>query len=334
MQDVARRAGVHAATVSRYLHENTRGLVNVETAERVRDAINDLGYEPNRVARGLRTRRSATIGVVLPDLTNPLFPPMVRGLEDALNEIGYTSLLTNTDADAGRERLGYETLRARQVEGLVVATARLDDPVVDDIIDSGLPLVLVNRTVSRERRLRRDPRRRDRASPRPSITWPTLGHTRIAHLAGPGDVSTGRSREDGFRKAMARHKLRIPRGTIRRAAAFNEAAGLDHARELLGAADRPTAIVAANDLLALACYSAAAEHGLSCPADVSIVGFNDMAFASRFSPPLTTVRAPQYEVGKRAAELLLARLDDADIPPERIVLDTHLVIRSSTAPPA
>jgi LacI family transcriptional regulator len=333
MQDVARRAGVHAATVSRYLHENTRGLVNVATAERVRDAIDDLGYEPNRVARGLRTRRSATIGVVLPDLTNPLFPPMVRGLEDALNEVGYTSLLANTDADASRERIGYETLRARQVEGLVVATARLEDPVVDDMIDSGLPLVLVNRTVSRTDVCAVIP---DDATGIAAAVdhLAGLGHTRIAHLAGPGDVSTGRSREEGFRKAMARHKLRIPRGTIRRAAAFNEAAGVEHAHALLSEAERPTAIVAANDLLALACYSAAAERGLRCPADVSIVGFNDMAFASRFNPPLTTVRAPQYEVGKRAAELLLPRLQDAELPPQKIVLETHLVIRSSTAPPA
>ena len=128
MQDVARRAGVHAATVSRYLHEDTRRLVNVETAERVREAILELGYEPNRAARSLRTRRSSTIGVVLPDLTNPLFPPMVRGLQDALDAVGYTALLANTDGDAGRERLGFETLRARQVEGLLVATARLEGP--------------------------------------------------------------------------------------------------------------------------------------------------------------------------------------------------------------
>jgi LacI family transcriptional regulator len=332
MQDVARRAGVHAATVSRFLHEDTRRLVNVDTAERVRAAILELGYEPNRAARSLRTRRSSTIGVVLPDLTNPLFPPMVRGLQDALDAVGYTALLANTDGDAGRERLGFETLRGRQVEGLLVATARLEDKLVDDVLEAGIPMVLVNRTVSRPDACAVicD----DRAGVSASVAHlAELGHKRIAHLAGPNEVSTGLWREQAFRDAMAGSKLRVGNWAVRRANAFTEAAGLEHARALVGEHTPPTAIVAANDLLALACYTAAAERGLRCPEDLSVVGFNDMAFADRFDPPLTTVHVPQYDVGRRAAELLLQRLRDDTLEPETTVLETRLVIRGSTAPP-
>ena len=160
-----------------------------------------------------------------------------------------------------------------------------------------------------------------------------LGHRRIAHLAGPNDVSTGRWREQAFRDAMAARKLRLGKGRVRRAAAFTEAAGLDHARALLGDRLPPTAIVAGNDLLALACYAAAAERGLRCPEDISVVGFNDMAFADRFGPPLTTVHVPQYDVGRRAADLLLPRLRDDTLGPETVVLETELVIRGSTGPP-
>src|ERR671919_2480884 len=145
LRDVARVAGVHPATVSRALNEETRALVNEETARRVLKAAERLGYQPNPIARGLKTSRSYTIGVVVPDLRNPIFPPMARGIEDRLEPAGYTSLLANTDNDPEREQLSFDALRARQVDGYITASARREHPLLVELASGGAPLVLVNR---------------------------------------------------------------------------------------------------------------------------------------------------------------------------------------------
>ena len=154
IRDVARAANVHPGTVSRALNEETRDMVNDETAERVIRAAAELGYTPNPIARGLKTNRSYTIGVLIPDITNPLFPPILRGIEDRLGEAGYTSLIVNTDNDPQRERAHIGAMHARQVDGLISATARLDRELLAEAAAGGTPLVLVNRssrTVQRRR---------------------------------------------------------------------------------------------------------------------------------------------------------------------------------------
>src|SRR5215211_8545489 len=145
LRDVARIAGVHPATASRALNEETRALVNEETARRVLRAAADVGYRPNPIARGLKTNRSYTVGVLIPDLTNPLFPPILRGIEDKLDEAGYTALVANTDNDPERELLDCQAMRARQVDGIIAATARRDHALLDEVLAAGLELVLVNR---------------------------------------------------------------------------------------------------------------------------------------------------------------------------------------------
>ena len=147
LRDVARVAGVHPGTVSRALNPQTRGLVNERTARRVLEAAQELGYRPNPIARGLRTNRSNTIGVLVPDLMNPLFAAVVRGIEDGLREGGYTPLIANTDNDAERERVAYEAMSARQVDGFIAATARRDHWLLADQVRTGVKVVLVNRRV-------------------------------------------------------------------------------------------------------------------------------------------------------------------------------------------
>jgi LacI family transcriptional regulator len=142
---VAVAAGVHAATASRALNPETRNLVNADTARRVVKAAESLGYRPNPIARSLKTAKSLTIGVVIPDLTNPLFPPIVRGIEDALGPAGYSALIVNTDHDSAREQAQVASLRSRQVDGLIVATALLDHPLLRQLHDDGVRVVLVNR---------------------------------------------------------------------------------------------------------------------------------------------------------------------------------------------
>src|SRR6266550_3853122 len=151
LKDVARLAGVHTATASRALNERTAGMVSPETVERVRDAADALGYRVNRIARGLKMRRSFTVGMLIPDITNPFFPRMVRGAEDSLHEAGFTLVLADTDNDPDQERRHRDVMLERQVDGLLLATARRRDRVVDGLIAAEVPFVLVNRTVDRGR---------------------------------------------------------------------------------------------------------------------------------------------------------------------------------------
>src|ERR687896_474635 len=267
LRDVARVAGVHPATVSRALNEETRALVNEETARRVLKAAEKLGYQPNPIARGLKTNRSYTIGVLIPDLTNPLFPPILRGIEDRLETAGYTPLIANTDNDPERELLDSQAMRARQVDGIIAATARRDHRLHDALLEAGAGL-----------------------EPDPEL--------------------------------------------VLVAEAFTESEGARLCRQLMADGREFTAVAAANDLLALGCYDVFAERGVRCPEEISVVGFNDMPFAARFQPPLTTIHIPHYDIGKAAAELILERLQDGESPTREIRLEPSLVVRDSAAAPA
>jgi LacI family transcriptional regulator len=336
LKDVALRAGVHPATASRALNPETRILVSEDTARRVLDAAEQLGYSPNPVARSLRTRRSHTVGVLIPDLNNPLFPPIVRGLEDRLAAAGYVALIGNTDSDDQRERIIFDQMRARHVDGLVLATARLRHPLLAEASRAEIPVVLINRlaqdysfpsvTVDNERGVRM------------AVSHLAgLGHRRIAHIAGPQEMSTGLSRYRGFVTAMESSGLPVDYDLVVFAKAFSVEEGLRCTRLLLDqCAARPgqagcTAIAAANDMLAVGCYSALDEAGLNCPEDMSVVGFNDMPFIDRLRPPLTTIRFPHYQVGTEAAQLLLERIAEHTAPVKILYLAPELIIRGSTA---
>jgi LacI family transcriptional regulator len=332
LREVADVAGVHPGTASRALNAETRPLVNEETAQRVLRAADELGYRPNPIARGLKTNRSYTVGVLIPDLMNPLFPPIVRGIQDRLEEAGYTPLIANTENDPERERIDFERLRARQVDGFITATARRDDDLLTDVAAIGTPVVLVNRRL--EQATLPAVVGDDRGGMRLAVEHlADLGHRRIAYLAGPQEVSTGYLRYEGFLEAMRDRGLEPDPELIRFGDAFTEAEGLRLCSELLDAAMTPTAIAAGNDLVALGCYDVFEERGIRCPEEISVVGFNDMPFAGRFDPPLSTVRLPHYEIGARAAELLIELQGETQAPPPQIQLAPEFVARSSTAPP-
>ena len=332
IRDVAREAGVHPGTVSRALNQETRGLVNQETADRVLRAAQRLGYRPNRIARGLKTNRSHTIGVLIPDITNPLFPPILRGIEDRLADDGYTALIVNTDNDAVRERSHLEAMRARQVDGFISATARLDRELLDEIGAGAVPLVLVNRSL--EDGSVPSVTVNDRQGTKLAVDHvAALGHTRIAHVAGPQNLSTGHRRYLGFLEAMRAAGLAAPETCVHFARFFTEEEGASGCASLLDTDTGLTAIVAANDLLALGCLDALRARGVRCPEEVSIVGFNDMPFIGRLLPPLTSVRIPQREIGTVAADLLLERLGGRGGVAREILLEPTLIVRGSTAPP-
>jgi LacI family transcriptional regulator len=333
IRDVARLAEVHPGTVSRALNEQTRALVNEETAERVLRVAEELGYQPNPIARGLKTNRSYTVGVLIPDLTNPLFPPIMRGIEDRLGAAGYTALIVNTDNDAERERSQMDAMRARQVDGFIAATARLDTELLADVAAGGAPMVLVNRSLEDGSlpAVTVDDRRGIRLAVNHVAE---LGHTRIGHVAGPQNLSTGHLRYLGFQEAIADLGLTAPAEHVAFADAFTEAQGRRACDELLDRAAGVTAIVAANDRLAIGCYDALEDRGLACPGDVSVTGFNDMPFVDRLRPPLTSVRVPQREIGTVAADLLLSQLSDGSRDARQILLEPTLTVRGSSAAPA
>ncbi len=331
LKDVAARAGVHPATASRALSPETSLLVSEDTARRVRDAAKALGYRPNPLARSLRTRRSHTIGVLIPDLNNPLFPPIVRGLEDRLAEAGYVALIGNTDSDDKRERIVFEQMRARHVDGFVLATTHLRSPLLAEAARADLALVLMNRMA--EDQSFSSVSVDNESGIRMAVSHlAALGHRRIAHIAGPQDLSTGLNRYRGFITAMEASGLPVDPELVVFATAFSVEEGLRCCRALLATPGQCTAIAAGNDMLAVGSYAALDEVGLSCPEDMSVVGFNDMPFIDRLRPPLTTIRFPHYQVGTEAAHLLLERIAGPGGPVKILYLAPELVVRGSTAP--
>jgi LacI family transcriptional regulator len=332
LRDVASAAGVHAATASRALNPDTRRLVNVDTAQRVLRAAEELGYTPNPIARSLKTAKSRTIGIVLPDLTNPLFPPIVRGIEDVLAPAGYSGLIVNTDNDPAREQSHLESLRSRQVEGLIVATARAHHPVLEQLREQGVKLVLVNR--SAEGLVLPSVTPDDAAGVELAVRHlADQGHRRILHVGGPPSTSTGVARTRAFQAAVRDLGLEVDPARVVSCDYWTEWEGAEALRRVLAAGTDFTAIVAGNDLLALGCYDVFAERGLVCPDDVSVVGFNDMPFLDKLRPPLTSVTVPHHRVGVEAARMLLEAIDEPDRAVRSLTLPLSLAVRGSTGPP-
>ncbi|MEV6844412.1 LacI family DNA-binding transcriptional regulator [Actinoplanes sp. NPDC051411] len=332
LRDVAQLAGVHPATASRALNPQTRPLVNADTARKVLRAAESIGYQPNPIARSLKTARSSTVGLVIPDLTNPLFPPIVRGIEDVLTPAGYSAWIVNTDNDPRREETQVESLRSRQVEGLIVATARREHPLLVQLHQQGVRMVLVNRRVDGLDlpSVAAD----DDAGIALAVAHLTgLGHTRIAHLAGPQQTSTGLSRARAFRHAMIDRGLAADPALTVECGYWSETEGAQGLRKLLDSGASFTAVVAGNDLIALGCYDVFAERGISCPDEISVIGFNEIPFLDKMRPPLTTVAIPHYEIGGEAARLLLDTLDEPERHSRSVLLAPSLLVRASTAPP-
>jgi LacI family transcriptional regulator len=332
LQEVARRAGVDKSTASRALNPQTRSQVKAETAERVLRVAKAAGYLPNGIARGLRIKRSYTVGILVPDITNPFFPPVLRGLDDVFSGSGYQTLIANTDDEDTREESAYHAFIERQVDGLVVGVASFQDELLDSAINSGIPVVLLNRQVGRSdvSAVCSD----DENGISLAVEHlASLGHRSIAHVAGRMESSTGYARHRAFTYAMESLGLHADPDLIVVSDRLTEEAGERATLELLRRTTDMTAIVAATDMLALGCYDALEQSGLTCPDDISVVGHNDVRFADKVRPPLTTVRVPQYQLGTMAARALLDQMTDAQHSPQTVLLQPQLIVRGSTAAP-
>ncbi|MFO1116022.1 MAG: LacI family DNA-binding transcriptional regulator [Beijerinckiaceae bacterium] len=330
IRQIADATGVHVSTVSRALGANTAHLVAEDVARRIRSVAEELGYRRNAVAAGLRTGRSRLVGVLAPDIADPGFPPILSGIAEVLGESGYAAIVADVGGDSARQGKMIDQLIAQGVDGLVLATVARNDPAVAQCLRAGSPAVLVNRADDAARLpcVLSDDSKGMRLAVEHLVG---LGHRRIGHVAGPQEVSTGAARRRGFEAAIALAGRAAP--PVACASAYTRAEGRAAALKLMALARRPTAIVAANDLLALGVYDALATLGLECPRDVSVVGHNDMPYVDMLAPPLTTVRIRQTDIGREAARILIAVMSGGQSRKKRAILDCELIVRASTAPP-
>ncbi len=331
LRDVARRVGLHESTVSRILSGRAAlGRISAETEQRVKLAAKELGYQGNMLARALRTGRTLMIGMVLPDIANLYQARITRAAQDVLTAAGYSLLLSSTGGDRDNARRQVSAMMAARTEGILYGDARLHDDVLVEILESETPVVLVNRTAGDLPVSAVVPDNRTGTQLAVRHLY-DLGHRVIVDVSGPQDISSGADRRAAFHDCIAALGVR---GISEPAQRHTEAEGFRVASALLEGVPDATAIVAANDRLALGAIDAVVAAGKRCPEDVSVVGFNDMPYAERLSPPLTTVHIPQEEIGRRVAEVLLATITDPKRTVTTDVVPAEIVVRGSTMPVA
>ncbi|RAI02180.1 LacI family transcriptional regulator [Acuticoccus sediminis] len=331
--DIAKAAGVHPSTASRALDPKLEGRLSKEVVRRVRRAAQELGYSRNALAASLRTQSSRTVGVIVPDLANTMFPAMFQGIERRLSLAGYCALLATSDFRAEKARQAIDTFLDRRIDGLVIASADLTEAADLAALGAKVPTVLLNREIA-DSGLSAVVADDERGIAMAFAHLVELGHRRIVHLAGPQNTSTGVTRRAAFLAAADRHGIAADPAAMPTANAFTEGEGYRLTRALLADGPPPEALLAANDWLAIGARQALFEAGISCPQDVSLTGYNDMPFADRIAPPLTTVRIPHDHMGAEAADQLLALIADPARPSRRAVMAPTLIVRSSTAPRA
>ena len=327
LADVAERAQVSVMTVSRVV--NARSGVSQATRTRVRDAITDLGYRPNIVARGLKRHRSGTIGLIVPDVTNPYFPAIVRGAEDVASKHGYTLLLTNVVEDPQRESAALEAFEHRRVDGVIVCSPRLASPQLDALLRRHHAAVVVNR------RTRPDVAGSVRLDHENGVQDAVAhviagGANRLAVLAGPPQAHAGRERLLGIDRATREWGIDLPDERIRHCPPTVEG-GEAAAIALMAADPAIDTLLCFNDLVAAGALRGLATLGRRVPDDVSVVGCDDIPFASMFHPSLTTLRSATYAMGAHAADMLLERMAGRGRGVD-IVIQPELIVRASTRP--
>lgn len=327
--DVAKRAGVSKSSVSRVLNG---GPASPATRRAVLDAVESLGYRPNVAARGLVTKRSQTVGFVLTDVADPYYSEVIRGVDTALTEKGYSLILCSARWDNQRELSYVRLLSEHRVDGLIILSGQTtanDNALFSLSKEAKRPIVVLDRSL-------------------PDADFDTvgvddfeaaghvvrhlaeLGHTRIAHVTGPLNYHSGVRRLEGFRHTTLQLGLDVDEGLIVQGD-FTKRGGYEAALKLFSLPSRPTAIFAANDVSALGVWQAARELGIRIPQDLALVGYDDIELLSLADIPLTTVRQPRYNYGYMGTQMLLSRITqhDANGKQRHVILPTELVVRGS-----
>ena len=330
IKEIAEAAGVSIGTVSNVL--NHLPTVREAARRRVLDTIDELGYQPSLLGRALRKDKTSVIVMIVPDITNPFFPGLVRGAEDIAFKNGFRLVLCNSDNDVAKEATYIREMHAYRPSGLIIAPADLSRGAEDTkaYLKAGSGVVYVDRIPVKWKgdSVTSDHEHGAYVATRHLIE---LGHRRIATITGPLSAPSARSRLDGFRRAMLDEHLKIPAQFVEEAE-FNKSAGHERAAKLLQLTQRPTAIFAANDLIAFGALTAMREAGLGCPEDVSLVGFDNLDDSDVTVPTLSTVDQFAYQLGARAVEIVVARARGEGGPSQRLLLQPELRIKDSTAP--
>lgn len=332
VHDIAKKIGVHPSTVSRALNPRTRHQVGAEVAKLALETAARVGYRRNQMASALRTGRSDTIGVVIPDLKNLIFPPIIQGLQDTLGLAGYLSLEAHTDNDLQKEHTAIRNLSERRVDGFLIASAHREDPLIENYAAAKIPMVLVLRTIDKGQV---DSVVVDEHAGMSAAIGHLVceGHTKIAYIAGPQWFSTGHQRYLQYLKCMDEHRLEVDSDLVVFARNFVSLEGYSAINELFSRKSPFTAVITGNDLLALGCLAYLQEHAIQCPSKISVIGYGDMALADQLCVPLSTIAVPKYEIGVTAGHMLLEQLRNPIKERHKHLLQPKLVLRNSTAAP-
>jgi LacI family transcriptional regulator len=326
--DIARKAGVSMMTVSRVI--NQKGEVSAVTRRRVQEIIDRMGYRPSGIARSLVTRHSGTIGLVIPDVSNPFFADVARGAEHVACAEGYNIFLCNTEEDPQRELTVMHSLEEKRVDG-VVLFSRLETRQLVAMLKHHPAAILINRQPTQKSKdasigtVRLDDVRGGQMVTRHLLD---RGHRAIGFLAGPASSHSGRARAKGYRQAFQAAGLSLDPSRECHCAPTVEG-GQTACRDLLHAQPEITALFCFNDLVAVGALQACVELGRTVPRDLAVTGYDDIPLAALVTPPLTSCRAPRYDLGAEAVHLLLNRIRGCDKPCQEVVLQPQLIIRAS-----
>ncbi|MGM0603943.1 MAG: LacI family DNA-binding transcriptional regulator [Bacillota bacterium] len=326
IKDIARKAGVSVTTVSRVI--NNKPDVSSDTKKKVEKIIDETNYQPNTIARGLVLQKSYTIGLIIPDISNPFFPEVARGIEDELRKEGYSVIFCNTDNRKTWEKESIDLLRSKQVDGMILSLSYENCGEIFKLEKEGFPVVQLDRLVE--------------GSSVPSIAIDNTesaytaaeylisrGHKKIAHITGDLDTNTGRCRAEGFKRALQDYNINLPDKFYVKGD-YSRSSGYYSMKKILQSDELPTAVFTGNDLMAMGVYEAIFDAGLEIPDDISVFGHDDIDLASLIRPGLTTMRQPKYRIGKLAAEVLLGIINKNKAPNlTEVVLKTELIERES-----
>ena len=326
IEDVARQAGVSTATVSRVL--SGKPYVSDDLRERVMSAVQDLNYRPSRVARSLRVQRSSIIGLIVSDIQNPFFTSVVRAVEDTAYQHKFSVFLCNSDENSEKETMYVELMVAEHVAGVILSPTLGQNDIYRHLAEAGVPAVAIDRRVTN---VDIDTVLVDNvgAARQAVLHLLEMGHRRIGAVIGTPVSSTGEERLRGYVEALQVYGIAVEPELIR-AGAPRIATGHDFANELLTLPQPPSAIFTGNNLLTLGALSAIHARGLRIPDDIGIAAFDEMEWMYFVKPALTVVAQPTYELGRRAVDLLLLRMEDPDRPYQEVVLEAALHIRESS----
>lgn len=326
LKDVARVAGVGLGTASRVLNNNPS--VSEETRKLVLNAMKELNYQPNAIARSLKRNSTMSVGVMIPDISSAFFPEIVRGIEDVANEKQYNIIICNTDLDFKKERVALNMFHEKKVDGVLFVSNTVSEETMNKFQEMDIPVVLIST--------------RDKNNILPSVTIDNekaafeavdylckLGHKKIAMIAGTfNDPNSGAPRVEGYKRALANNIISVSENLICEGK-FDYKSGYENMKKILNNGLKPTAIFAASDIMAIGASRAILERGLGIPEDISVMGFDGVEAAEFFYPSVSTIVQPRYNMGAEAMRLLTAIMNKEDIKEKNIILDYKLVQRES-----